>query len=234
MQRVLRVFRGTTAMTSAQTNVLVQHLRGLVGAQGTELLTDRELLRRFVHDQDEQAFAALVHRHGPMVLRVGRRLLRHEQDAEDVFQAAFLVLARKAHSTHWQPSIGNWLYGVAHRRTLEVRTRAARLRNRVAGIGPRQVADPLDEGALEAVSAMKLKLAWVVLLMACLAGAGAITWQAAAEHAARPGAQEGAPPAAQASPEPSVPAPRVRTDRYGDRLPPGAIRRLARRSPTKP
>lgn len=80
-----------------------------------------------------------------MVLRVGRRLLGHEQDAEDVFQAAFLVLARKARSTHWQPSIGNWLYGVAHRLAREMRTRAARLRKRPAGMNPRPAADPLDE-----------------------------------------------------------------------------------------
>jgi RNA polymerase sigma factor (sigma-70 family) len=134
-------------MPSAPTNAMMQHIRGLVEARCPETLTDRELLSRFVQDQDGQAFAALVHRHGPMVLRVGRRLLQHEQDAEDVFQAAFLVLSRKAHanSTRWQPSIGNWLYGVAHRLALEARRRAARRRSRAAGTGPTQAADPLDE-----------------------------------------------------------------------------------------
>ncbi len=78
-------------------------------------LTDGELLERFVSGRDETAFAALVSRHGPMVLGICRRLLRHAQDAEDAFQATFLVLVRKAGGIGRRELLGNWLYGVAVR-----------------------------------------------------------------------------------------------------------------------
>ena len=86
---------------------------------------DGSLLARFLATRDEAAFAALVHRHGPMVWGVCRRVLRHEQDAEDAFQATFLVLLQKADSMRKQESIAGWLFGVAHKV-------AARLRQKVA------------------------------------------------------------------------------------------------------
>src|SRR5262245_16767257 len=111
-------------MTAPET--LLQPVRRLLESHGTSHLSDRELLHRFTTRRDEAAFAALVERHGSMVLGVCRRLLRREQDAEDVFQATFLVLARKAARLRWQESISNWLYGVARRLALKARVKLAR------------------------------------------------------------------------------------------------------------
>jgi RNA polymerase sigma-70 factor (ECF subfamily) len=98
---------------------------------GTELraldaLTDGELLGWFVERQQEAAFAVLVRRHGPMVLSVCRRVLRHSHDADDAFQATFLVLAQKAHRLRRPELLANWLYGVAYRTALHARQRTAR------------------------------------------------------------------------------------------------------------
>jgi RNA polymerase sigma factor (sigma-70 family) len=93
-------------------------------------LTDDQLLARFVATHDEAAFATLVKRHGPMVLGVCRRVLGHAQDAENAFQATFLVLARKAASAVPRGAAGNWLYGVAYRTALAARSINARRRLR--------------------------------------------------------------------------------------------------------
>jgi RNA polymerase sigma factor (sigma-70 family) len=92
--------------------------------------TDAQLLEQFAREGDEDAFAALLRRYGPLVMGVCRRLLRHEQDAEDVFQATFLVLARKASRVAWRASVGNWLHEVAYRLALRTRCEAARRRAR--------------------------------------------------------------------------------------------------------
>jgi RNA polymerase sigma factor (sigma-70 family) len=109
-------------------NNVLRHIHNLVAPPGGSQ-TDGELLSRFVATRDEASFAALVRRHGPMVLAVCRRLLRHEQDAEDCFQATFLVLARKA-ATVKRESVGSWLYAVAYRTSLEARAVNARRRKR--------------------------------------------------------------------------------------------------------
>src|ERR1700722_9708379 len=84
--------------------------------------TDRQLLTDFVTGRDEEAFAELVRRHGPMVLGICRQKLRNEHDAEDTFQATFLILARKARSIRNPEALANWLYCVAMR--LAIRNRA--------------------------------------------------------------------------------------------------------------
>jgi RNA polymerase sigma factor (sigma-70 family) len=89
-------------------------------------LSDGELLELFAARREEAAFEALVRRHGAMVLGVCRRLLRHPQDAEDAFQATFLVLARRASAVRKHESVGSWLYGVAYRVALKARARDAR------------------------------------------------------------------------------------------------------------
>src|SRR5690242_4671454 len=101
-------------MGTGQLGGVLHYLRGLFRGPAAAQ-TDRELLHAFAARRDEAAFAALVERHGPLVWGVCRRLLRHTQDAEDAFQAAFLVLARKAGSVSWRDDTANWLYAVALR-----------------------------------------------------------------------------------------------------------------------
>jgi RNA polymerase sigma factor (sigma-70 family) len=120
-------------------------LRDLVAARLTADVPDRALVERFAGQRDEAAFEALVRRHGPMVLRLCRRLLRHTQDAEDAFQATFLVLARKAAALRRQEAVGPWLYGVARRVVLKARARDARLRQREGQAQERAAPDPLAE-----------------------------------------------------------------------------------------
>jgi RNA polymerase sigma factor (sigma-70 family) len=92
-------------------------------------LSDARLLERYAAHRDELAFEALVRRHGSMVLNVCRRVLEDPNDAEDAFQAAFLLLARKARSIRVDGSVGGWLHRVAWRIALQVRSDAARRRD---------------------------------------------------------------------------------------------------------
>ncbi len=89
-------------------------------------LSDAQLLQRFAQQRDEAAFEVLVWRHGTMVLNVAQRLLHQSADAEDVFQATFLTLARKASAIRRGTSVGSWLYKVAYRLALRARQSAAR------------------------------------------------------------------------------------------------------------
>src|SRR5262245_6603691 len=101
-------------MIDAPYTSVLPHLRRLALRQGAGDVPDEQLLHCFLTDRDEAAFAALVRRHGPMVLGVCRRVLRDLHDAEDAFQATFLVLLRKARSVAEPERLGNWLYGVAY------------------------------------------------------------------------------------------------------------------------
>src|SRR5438270_8896331 len=103
------------AMAAGQLDAVLRHIRKLVRAPEVDRVTDRQLLERFVFAREESAFATVVARHGPMVMGVCRRVLHNAQDAEDAFQATFLVLARKAGALHWRESVGGWLYEVACR-----------------------------------------------------------------------------------------------------------------------
>jgi RNA polymerase sigma factor (sigma-70 family) len=116
-------------MATAQLGTVMQYIKELATGRASRQRTDRQLLDEFVSHRDEGAFACLVERHGPMVLRVSRRVLRHEHDAEDAFQAAFLVLARQAGSIRRREALGSWLYGVAYRTAMKAKRSAARRRN---------------------------------------------------------------------------------------------------------
>jgi RNA polymerase sigma factor (sigma-70 family) len=131
-------------MRPSQSNPVLRYVRNLAAAEYGRDLADRELLERFNDQCEEAAFTALVHRHGPMVLRVSRAILQNEQDAEDAFQATFLVLSQKVASLQPHQSLCGWLYGVAYRIAQKARIDSARRRkyeSRAAGSG--QVTDPL-------------------------------------------------------------------------------------------
>ena len=115
-------------MASETLGDVIRRLGRLSGLQGDLAQTDAQLLERFARRREEPAFAALMVRHGPMVLGVCRRLLHDPQEAEDAFQAAFLVLARKAGGVRRQALLGGWLHGVAYRVAARLRGRMARRR----------------------------------------------------------------------------------------------------------
>ena len=112
-------------MPSRSFNRVLHHLRD-VAVRWENTATDRDLLTAFIARRDEGAFEALVRRHGPMVLGVCRRVLGNSHDAEDAFQATFLVLVRRAAAVRPREPLGNWLYGVACRCALAARRSAAR------------------------------------------------------------------------------------------------------------
>jgi RNA polymerase sigma factor (sigma-70 family) len=115
-------------MASGQLGQVWQRLRGLVG-KAPEPPADAQLLERFTASQDMAAFEALVERYGPLVLGVCRRVLGNTHDAEDAFQATFLVFARRAGSIHSQGAVGSWLCGTAYRISLKAKTAIARRRD---------------------------------------------------------------------------------------------------------
>ena len=134
-------------------NVL-HYLHRIVDRRGSAESTDRQLLASFVAQRDEFAFEALVRRHGPMVLAVCRRLLSDPDDAEDAFQATFLVLVRKAASISRPEQLAGWLHGVATR--VAGKARQQRLRRPTASL---EHEPPAEEVAMDDVMRRELQTA---------------------------------------------------------------------------
>jgi RNA polymerase sigma factor (sigma-70 family) len=129
---------------ASREKAVFRFIRDLAVREQSARLPDHELLRRFAKTRQREAFAALVRRHGPMVYRVCLQILENEHDAEDAFQATFLVLSRKAASVKKRDSVGSWLFGVAnHAATNQKRSRARR-RSHESQAGQASVIDPLS------------------------------------------------------------------------------------------
>jgi RNA polymerase sigma factor (sigma-70 family) len=115
-------------------NAVVRDLQTLFDTGVMGALSDKQLLDRFVEQRDGTIFEAIIRRHGPTVWGVCRRVLRDHHDAEDAFQATFLVLARKSASIMPREKLGNWLYGVAYRTAMKARTQRRKRRDREAQV----------------------------------------------------------------------------------------------------
>jgi RNA polymerase sigma factor (sigma-70 family) len=133
-------------MSGDAVNPMLRCIRQLALKGEFRLMTDGQLLERFVRHRDEAAFEVLVHRHGPMIWRVCRQLLGNSQDCEDACQATFLVLIRKAGSIGRRELLGNWLYGVALRVAGRVRKTAWR-RQTTQRAGAEFLAEPARQVA---------------------------------------------------------------------------------------
>lgn len=116
-------------MASGPMNQVVHQLRDMILRDGVEP-SDGQLLEHFVKDREAAALEALVRRHGSMVWGVCRRVLANHHDAEDAFQATFVVLVRKASSVKPRDMVGNWLYGVARQTALKARATSAKRKTR--------------------------------------------------------------------------------------------------------
>jgi cytochrome c peroxidase len=123
---------------------ILQLIRRFVKDEGVRQLSDRHLLLQFSDHRDEAAFGTLLRRHGPMVLDVCRGVFGNEADAEDAFQATFLVLARRAASIRKAASVGSWLHGVAYRTALKARARSAARQKNEARAPARAASGPDD------------------------------------------------------------------------------------------
>jgi RNA polymerase sigma factor (sigma-70 family) len=179
-------------MTDTTLTTVVRSLRGLCTPADAREEPDGQLLSAFLTGHDETAFTTLVGRHGPMVLGVCRRVLHHAQDAEDCFQATFLLLARRGASIRKRESLGSWLHGVAFRMANNSKRAGARRRRHEAQARPTTPANPAWTAAWHEVQALldeevqRLPAAYrEAFVLCCLEGTGC------AEAARRLGLQEG-------------------------------------------
>jgi RNA polymerase sigma factor (sigma-70 family) len=141
-------------MTQAFLAPVVRHIRRLAAADPAADASDAELLRRFVADREEKAFAALLRRHGPLVWGVCWQALHHREDAEDAFQATLLLLARQAGSIRRTEAVAGWLYRVAYRVARRAARNSARRRARERQGTRRPVSRPEAEAALRELQAV--------------------------------------------------------------------------------
>jgi RNA polymerase sigma factor (sigma-70 family) len=129
-------------MTTARQDSVLRYIRKLAVSRDLQERSSQELLDAFAAHEQEAAFAVLVARHGPMVLRVCRRVLGHEQDAEDAFQATFLVLAGNSKKIRKPEALADWLHGVAYRIAMNAKRNAARRRAREKRLLPERRPSP--------------------------------------------------------------------------------------------
>jgi RNA polymerase sigma factor (sigma-70 family) len=131
-------------VVQATASPILQLIRRTVEDVRVRELPDQDLVQRFHTQQDQAAFHAMLRRHGPMVLDVCRGVLGNEADAEDAFQATFLILARKAGSIRKTASVASWLHGVAYRIALKARGQSAARQKHEARVPARQPSEPDD------------------------------------------------------------------------------------------
>ncbi len=141
-------------MANVTVSPLLRHIRKIAAKQSVKERTDLELMQQFAAERDESAFTTLVERYGPLVWGVCHRVLRDRHDAEDAFQATFLVLARQAGSISNREAASSWLYGVAYRTALSQRRAAQRRREREKRGQTRQPEQPDSAASLRELQAI--------------------------------------------------------------------------------
>jgi RNA polymerase sigma factor (sigma-70 family) len=141
-------------MAETPLQTIVQKVRHLAAAHHAKGLTDADLLRAFLATDDQPAFAELMRRHAPMVLSVCRRVLHHAQDAEDAFQATFILLAQRAGSLRKADALASWLHGVAHHMATKAQRAAFRRRTHENRSTPAPPPDPAWSAAWREVQAI--------------------------------------------------------------------------------
>ena len=117
-------------MATPTLGTFLRRLKQAMSAETLACCSDVELIERFRSSRDDAVFRAILDRHGPMVVRVCRRVLSSNADIEDAFQATFLILVRRGHTIRRRSSLGSWLHGVAHRAALKLRTQTDRRKRR--------------------------------------------------------------------------------------------------------